>query len=210
MQRATVKIRRDPGRTPNTAGRHHWPIPEDTMSLVRELARLMPDRQIARLLNRVGKPTSQGNGWTEARVRSFRNYSDIAVYRKGEWAERGEITLEAAAEIIGVAKMTVLRMIRRGDIKGRQPCKGAPWVIKADDMAALGADRQSKGSVTPNPVQEIFAFQWHRRMRIMSLGCSATPASPPPPSRVIRFSCRKPRRLRLRGIRRSVRILRPA
>ena len=143
----------------NTGGRHHWPIPEDTMSLVRELARLMPDRQIARLLNRVGKPTSQGNGWTEARVRSFRNYSDIAVYRKGEWAERGEITLEAAAEIIGVAKMTVLRMIRRGDIKGRQPCKGAPWVIKADDMAALGADRQSKGSVTPNPVQEIFAFQ---------------------------------------------------
>src|SRR3954452_8086198 len=44
------------------------------------LARLMPDRQIARLLNRVGKPTGQGNGWTEARVRSFRNYSDIAVY----------------------------------------------------------------------------------------------------------------------------------
>jgi hypothetical protein len=65
-------------------------------------------------------------------VRSFGNYSDIAVYRKGEWAERGEITLEAAAEIIGIAKMTVLRMIQRGDIKGRQPCKGAPWVIKAE------------------------------------------------------------------------------
>ena len=129
------------------------------MSLVRDLARLMPDRQIARLLNRVGKPTSQGNGWTEARVRSFRSYSDIAVYRRGEWAERGEITLEAAAETIGVAKMTVLRMIRRGDIKGRQPCKGAPWVIKADDLATLAADRQSKGSITPNPAQEIFAFQ---------------------------------------------------
>ena len=91
-------------------------------------------------------------------MRSFRNSSDIAVYRKGEWAERGEITLEAAAEIIGVAKITVLRMIRRGHIKGRQPCKGAPWVIKADDMGALGADRQSKGSVTPNPVQEILSF----------------------------------------------------
>ena len=143
----------------NALGRHHWPIPEDTMSLVRELARLMPDRQIARLLNRVGKPTGQGNGWTEARVRSFRNYSHIAVYRKGEWAERGEITLETAAEIIGVAKMTVLRMIRRGNIKGRQLCKGAPWVIKADDMGAFAADRQSKGSVTPNSVQEIFAFQ---------------------------------------------------
>jgi hypothetical protein len=39
----------------NAAGRHRWPVPEDTMSLVRELARLMPDRQIARLLNRSGK-----------------------------------------------------------------------------------------------------------------------------------------------------------
>src|SRR5262249_28159973 len=39
----------------NAAGRHHWPVPEDTMSLVRELARLMPDRQIARLLNRSDK-----------------------------------------------------------------------------------------------------------------------------------------------------------
>ena len=143
----------------NAAGRHHWPIPEDTMSLVRELARLMPDRQIAKLLNRVGKPTSQGNGWTEARVRSFRNYSDIAVYRKGERAERGDVTLEAAAEIIGVATMTVLRMIRRGDIKGRQPCKGAPWVIKADDLAALGGAGRSKGSITPNSAQRRLEFQ---------------------------------------------------
>jgi predicted site-specific integrase-resolvase len=57
-------------------------------------------------------------------VRGFRKHHDIAVYRNGEWAERGEITLDAAAQIIGVAKMTALRMIRRGDLKGRQACKG--------------------------------------------------------------------------------------
>jgi excisionase family DNA binding protein len=118
----------------------------------------MPDRQIARLLNRVGKPTGQGNSWTEARVRSFRSYSDIAVHRQDEWVERGDVTLEAAAESLGVAKMTVLRMIRRGEIKGRQPCKGAPWVIKADDLAVLGAGR-SKGSITPNSAQHILQFQ---------------------------------------------------
>jgi hypothetical protein len=33
----------------------------------------MPDKQIARLLNRAGKPTGRGNGWTEVRVRSFRH-----------------------------------------------------------------------------------------------------------------------------------------
>lgn len=143
----------------NAAGRHHWPPPEDTIALLRELARLMPDRQIARLLNRSGKPTGYGNGWTEQRVRGFRKHHDIAVYRDGEWAERGEITLDAAAQIIGVTKMTALRMIRRGDVKGRQACKGAPWVIKAEDVAAFGARKRSTGPVTSNPTQQTFEFQ---------------------------------------------------
>ena len=128
----------------NTAGKHRWTVPEDTLTLVRELARQMPDKQIARLLNRAGKPTGRGNGWTEVRVRSFRDYHEIMVYRPGEWAERGEITLEAAANIIGVTPMTALRMIRRGDFKGRQLCRGAPWVIKAEDVAAFaGAKTRS-------------------------------------------------------------------
>ena len=53
-----------------------------TLSLIRELARLMPDQQIARLLNRAGKPTGRGNGWTKARVCSFRSHHGIAVYRE--------------------------------------------------------------------------------------------------------------------------------
>jgi hypothetical protein len=143
----------------NAAGRHHWPPPEDTIALVRELARLMPDRQIARLLNRSGKPTGYGNGWTEQRVRGFRKHHNIAVYRNGEWAERGEITLDAAAQILGVTKMTALRMVRRGDLKGRQACKGAPWVIKAEDVTAFGARKRSTGPVTSNPTQQTFGFQ---------------------------------------------------
>jgi hypothetical protein len=143
----------------NAAGRHHWPAAEDTVALVRALARLMPDRQIARLLNRSGKSTGYGNGWTEQRVRGFRNHHDIAVYRDGEWAERGEITLDVAAQTIGVAKMTALRMIRRGDLRGRQVCKGAPWVIKVDDMAAFDTRSTSTDPVTPNPAQQILEFQ---------------------------------------------------
>ena len=143
----------------NTVGKHRWTIPEDTLTLVRELARRMPDKQIARLLNRAGKPTGRGNGWTEPRVRSFRNHHEIDVYRAGEWAERGEITLEAAAQIIGVTPMTALRMIQRGDIKGRQLCRGAPWVIKAVDVADFGAGKRPKGSLTPNSTQRSFDFQ---------------------------------------------------
>ena len=143
----------------NAAGRPRWVQPEDTIALVRELARLMPDRQIARLLNRSGKPTGHGNGWTEQRVRGFRKHHHIEVYRDGEWAERGEITLDAAARIIGVAKMTALRMIRIGDLKGRQACKGAPWVIRAEDVAAFGVREWSTGPVTPNHAQQTLDFQ---------------------------------------------------
>jgi hypothetical protein len=118
----------------------------------------MPDKQIARLLNRTGKPTGRGNGWTEVRVRSFRDYHEIMVYRPGEWAERGEITLEAAANIIGVIPMTALRMIKRGDLKGRQLCRGAPWVIKAEDVAAFVGARPDR-PLTANPAQQPFDFQ---------------------------------------------------
>ena len=143
----------------NAAGRHHSRVPEDTIALVGELARLLPDAQIARLLNRCGKPTGYGNGWTEQRVRGFRKHHDIEVFRAGEWAERGEITLDAAAAIIGVHKMTALRMIERGDIRGRQPCPGAPWAIKADSVAPFATHADTKRPVTPNPSQQIFDFQ---------------------------------------------------
>ena len=129
------------------------------MSLVRELARLMPDRQIARLLNRSGKTTGHGNGWTEQRVRGFRKHHDIATYRDGEWAERGEITLEAAAKIFGVCNMTALRMLRRGDIKGRQVCPGAPWGIRTADLVGFTDRKRSNRPLTPNPDQRAFDFQ---------------------------------------------------
>ena len=143
----------------NGAGKHRWMVPEDTLSLIRELARLMPDQQIARLLNRAGKPTGRGNGWTKARVCSFRSHHGIAVYRDGEWVARGELTLEAVAQGIGVSIMTALRMVRRGIIKGRQPCSGAPWVIKVEDLAAYRTQKPSRHSLTSNSAQESFQFQ---------------------------------------------------
>lgn len=148
-----LKLRR------NGVGKHRWTIPEDTLSLILELARLMPDQQIARLLNRAGKPTGRGNGWTKTRVCSFRNHHGIAVYREGEWAERGETTLEAAAQIMDVSVMTALRMIKRGVIKGRQLCKGAPWAIKAEDVAAYQAQNASQRPPTADPAQQTFQFQ---------------------------------------------------
>src|SRR5262245_54924053 len=142
----------------NASGRSYNPVTDDLVALVRELARLMPDRQIARLLNRSGTQMATGKAWTEQSVHGFRKHRDIARYRDGEWAERGEITLEAAATIIGVCNMTALRMLRRGDIKGRQVCPGAPWVIKAADLTSFSKNSNTSGPLTPSSAQRTFDF----------------------------------------------------
>jgi hypothetical protein len=100
-----------------------------------------------------------GKAWTEQSVHGFRKHRDIAPYREGEWAERGEITLEAAAKIIGVCNMTALRMLRRGDIKGRQVCPGAPWVINAADLASFCRNTNAARPLTPIGMQRTFDFQ---------------------------------------------------
>ena len=143
----------------NGVGKHRWTIPEDTLALVRELARLMPDRQIARLLNRAGKPTGRGNGWTQARVCSFRSHYGIAVHRPAEWAERGEVTLQTAAQIMAVSVMTALRMVRLGIVKGRQICRGAPWAIEAEAVAAYRARKEPQRPLTADSAQGCLDFQ---------------------------------------------------
>ena len=78
---------------------------------------------------------------------------------ESEWAERSEITLQAAAQIMDVSVMTALRMIRHGIVKGRQLCRGAPWVTKAEDLAAYREQKASRHSLTSNRAQQSFQFQ---------------------------------------------------
>jgi excisionase family DNA binding protein len=147
----------------NATGRHRWTVAEETEVLIRELARLMPDKTIAALLNRAGKPTGRNNGWTQNRVCTFRNHRGIEVYRDGERLQRGELTLEEAADRLNVSTMTVLRMIRRGAIPARQLCKGALWVIKVANInteaARHEADNQRREPLTADPSQQALVFQ---------------------------------------------------
>jgi hypothetical protein len=49
----------------NRSAQHRWSASGETVDLVRVLARQMPDKSIASMLNRVGKTTGRGNGWTK-------------------------------------------------------------------------------------------------------------------------------------------------
>lgn len=147
----------------NRRGQTRWAVEPETTALIRTCARLMPDKAIAGMLNRTGKRTGRLNGWTQSRVRGFRNTHGIAVYVDGEWAERGEVTLTEAARILDLSPMTVLRRIRAGMIPAEQYCKGAPWVIKRRDIEGQHLVERVKmsrqGPSSSNPDQRTLIFQ---------------------------------------------------
>lgn len=147
----------------NRTGQHRWVAEPATEELIRALARLMPDKAIAALLNRAGKKTGRLNGWTQARVTTFRNRHHIAVYQDGERASRGEVTLNEAADMLGCSPMTALRSIRTGVIAAKQHCKGAPWIIKRQDIEVVTAiDCQNASQKCPsssNQDQPVLVFQ---------------------------------------------------
>jgi excisionase family DNA binding protein len=145
----------------NRTGQNRWKTDVETVQLIRELARMLPDHSIAPVLNRLGIRSAKGQGWTQLRVRNFRGTHQIAVYRDGERAERHELVLHETASRLGVHKMTVIRLIRDGVLPARQVCVGAPYVIREDDLDRPAVRRALANgrAVSPDPRQERMSFQ---------------------------------------------------
>jgi excisionase family DNA binding protein len=132
----------------NTQGQHRHATPGDVVELIRQLARMQPDAAIVNILNRLGVRTGYGNTWVEARLRSFRSDHSIPAYVPGERSKRGELTLDEAAELLGVYPESVRRLIAGKQLPAQQPCKGAPWIIKRADVEKLAAERTKTGPHT--------------------------------------------------------------
>jgi hypothetical protein len=95
----------------------------------------MPDETIAAVLDR------SGNSWTRGRVCSLRHQYDTAIYREGERAERGEVTLDDAAATLVVSQTTIRRFIAEGVL---QPAnKSAPWIIQRSDFERADIRREA-------------------------------------------------------------------
>ena len=115
-------------------GEHRWKTSQDTLELIGQLARVMPDQQIAAQLNRMGIKSAKGHTWTRTRVGNFRTVNNINNYTPGERQARGELTIEEAAEKLGVSYSTVRRMIQSKHLPAHQVCPGAPWIIASQDI----------------------------------------------------------------------------
>ncbi len=166
-------------------GEHRWRVDADVVDLVQAMARQMPDMGIAAALNRTGKTTAKGHSWTRTRVAAMRNIHGIVVYREGERAERGEATLDEAAERLAVSPATVRRLIVEGVLPASQICKGAPWVIRiadiqlADVLSASERRRKRASRLPPSGDQPAlpFNFQSHGEVSIMTRARSGRKAT---------------------------------
>jgi DNA invertase Pin-like site-specific DNA recombinase len=107
---------------------------EDTIGLVRRLAKHYPDGLIAGVLNRQGRRTARGDRFTANKVGNLRRYWKIPRFQPTAQSPAGELfTVEKAAEILGVAPSTVHRWLNDGFIAGEQITPGAPWRIRITD-----------------------------------------------------------------------------
>jgi excisionase family DNA binding protein len=145
----------------NRSGQNRFKTKIETVQLVRELARLLPDHSIAPVLNRLRIRSARGHSWTQLSVRNFRGTHRIAAYREGEREQRHELILHEAASRLGVSRMTVIRLIRDGILPGRQVCAGAPYVIREKDLNRPAVRRAIANgrAVSPDVRQESLSFQ---------------------------------------------------
>jgi hypothetical protein len=135
----------------NRAGQTRWSTGDDVIGLIEAMARQMPDKSIAAVLNRSGKQTGRGNSWTRMRVCSVRSQKGIAPYQEGERKVRGEVTLNEAADILAVSPSTVSRMIGNGLLPAQQLCKGAPWIIQEATLHTEQVQREASCRRTRTP-----------------------------------------------------------
>jgi DNA invertase Pin-like site-specific DNA recombinase len=141
----------------NKAGQTRWVTDYDIVELIQALARQMPDTSIAAVLNRGGKLTGHGKGWTRGAVCSLRNQKAIATYRDGERAERGEATLAEAAKFLDISLTTIRHLIEDGLLPARQHCRNAPWIVQCVDLekAAVRREADRRRSRRPVPREQL-------------------------------------------------------
>lgn len=115
-------------------GEHRHTTQREVVEVVRELARTLPNAQIARVLNRLGYRTGAGNTWIQARVASLRNHNGIAVFNSERDRDR-VVTIGEAAQILEISTEAVRKLIECGILSARQPVPYAPWAIAREQLA---------------------------------------------------------------------------
>ena len=120
-------------RKPRT-GEHGCRTPEEALAVMERMAARWSDEDIAASLNRMGLRTGQGKTWTARRVGSIRKVHGLHAYRSAE-KDGAWLTMTEAATKLGVTNHVIRRLIKERILPAEQVVAGAPYQIRAVDLA---------------------------------------------------------------------------
>ena len=145
---------------------------EQTLDLLRRLACHYDDATIAGILNRQGRCTATGQRFTANHVGNLRRYRKIARYEPSSTNCQGDlVTVQKAAEILGLAPSTVHRWLAEGFIAGEQLTPGAPWRIRInDELRSRFVETTPAGFVTMQEATRILDVSRQTVLQRVKLG----------------------------------------
>ena len=116
----------------NRTGQHRRCTDRKVVDLVRELAKVCSDENIAAILNRLGYRTGAGNTWIQSRVCSLRAYNKISAIDSKN--RRNWLTMADTAKELGISTQSVRKLIQQKILPAKQVVAYAPWVIERKNL----------------------------------------------------------------------------
>lgn len=122
-------------------GEHLSRVRDADLTIIQKMAGDYTDTEIASVLAKLGRTPEGGGRWnsrTVKRVRQGRGWKKTRG-RDGEW-----VTLSEAVRRGRIDPATLVKKIRRGELRGEQAYPGARWRIAREDLQELIRGRRSK------------------------------------------------------------------
>jgi hypothetical protein len=98
------------------------------VEVMRKLGGHWPDRELAVTMNRMRCRAADGQSWTTVRVKALRERLKIVPFDPREPREE-TISVDAAAQRLGICVGSVHRLIRQRILPARQLIPSAPWQV---------------------------------------------------------------------------------
>jgi len=119
----------------NKRGDNGGSTSQEAVELIKQLAVITDDGDVARVLNRCGVKTGTGQSWNQSRVKWIRKQYKISAFSPTSHNRSGLLNLRQTADQLAVSPDTVLRLIKARVINARQIVKHAPWMIAQSELA---------------------------------------------------------------------------
>ena len=107
---------------------------KQAVQVVKELAAITNDQDIARILNRCGLKTGANKNWTQSRVKWLRQSIGIPAFCKKDYEKSGIVNLQQAAACLKISPPAVMRLIKAGIVRATQIVPYAPWIIHVSEL----------------------------------------------------------------------------